>query len=387
MRLLANLGVVVALAAGLWSAQGFSAGRPEDDFAVVVKALTVHGEDWRSIEAIPAIRWAPLPPKMLENCLPDGGCFTRGGRAMLGDRQVSVMATGARTMTSNVYFKNSGAHVGEAALVQGLSRAGLQPVLARCPAKPGAISKWWRIKTGGHVTGFVSRTVACGAAQCEGLAFHSGDQLPGLDPRELALYSESCGAGGASGAPLSVTLPHEEIARTIAAVLPTPAEPAPPSWAVIRARLPGLKWQPGALMKRDPRLMYDDDPNTLSLAGYGMAKLATREFSAQVTGDAKSAKLFRLEEQGSHPRGEDAALLRSLQSMGFSIALARCGKPYTQQKLVWYRLASAKTRPSYLLIDTGFEGPREHARYRVYLDGLLPTLKPGEANAGSGACR
>jgi len=386
MRLLANLGVVLALVAGLWAAPGLSAGRPEDDFAAVVKALTVHGEDWRSIEAISAIRWAPLPPKMLENCLPDGGCFTRGGQVTLGDRPVVVMATGARTMTSNVYFKNSGPHLGEAALVQGLARAGLQPALARCPVRPGAISKWWSIKTGGRVTGFVSRTVACGAVQCEGLAYHAGDQLPGLDPRELALYSETCGAGGAGGAPVSAILPHEEIARTIAAVLPTPGEPAPPSWAVVRARLPGFKWQPGALMKRDPQLLYDDDPNTLSLAGYGLTKLATREFSAQVTGDARSAKLFRLEEQGSHPRGEDAALLRSLQSMGFSIARARCGKPYTQQKLVWYRLTSVKTRPSYLLIDTGFEGAREHARYRVYLDGLLPPLKPGEAEAATAAC-
>jgi hypothetical protein len=141
------------------------------------------------------------------------------------------------------------------------------------------------------------------------------------------------------------------------------------------------------LSRRDPKLAYDDDPNSWALNGYGMASLATREFAIQVTGDARSARIFRLEESGSHPRGEDILLLRSLRGSGFAATLARCGKPYTEQKLIWYRLTSPNTRDSYLLIDTGFEGAREHARYRVYLDGMLPSLKPGETNAGQGACR
>ena len=111
-------------------------GKAGDDVAGLIKSLMTHGgADWSSVEDVKAIAWKPLPPKMLQDCLPDGGCFTRNGSAKIGGQPVSLLATGARTMVFNFYIKNSGRHVGEAALVEALTGAGMSPVLARCPLK------------------------------------------------------------------------------------------------------------------------------------------------------------------------------------------------------------------------------------------------------------
>lgn len=380
--------VTSAMLTGAGAALATGAGA--DDVVALVKGFMAHGSDWQSIEKVKAVAWKPLPPTMLENCLPDGGCFTRAGVAQIGGHGVTVMATGARTMTGNFYVKNTGAHVGEAALVDALTRAGLEPKVARCPLKPADAvhnSKWWQVKGAGQAEGFVSLTYSCGAKRCEGVGFHSGPDLPGLDPAELAMYSETCGASVAAGKPVSSSLPHQEIAKTVAAAIPASGEAQPYSWDTMRTRLAGFTWTPGKLYPHDEKLAYDNDPNTWSLNGTGMASLAKRDFSTMVTGDATFARVLRLEEGGSHPRGEEALLLKALRADGFTVTLARCGKVYTEQKLTWYKLTSAKTQPAFLLIDTGKEGAREHARYRLYLDGKLPPLYAGEANAGTGQCR
>src|SRR6267143_1754856 len=86
-----------------------AASRPEDDLAVAIK--TFFGKsftpDWSGIEALPGVQWAPLPPTMLQNCLPDGGCFSRQGRTTIGGRNLAVTATGARGSVTNVYLRNA----------------------------------------------------------------------------------------------------------------------------------------------------------------------------------------------------------------------------------------------------------------------------------------
>lgn len=372
------------------AAAALAPGKAADDLVALIKGMMTHGSDWRSIEAVKGVAWQKLPPTMLENCLPDGGCFTRTGEAKIGGTPVKVMVTGARTMTSNFYFKNTGPRVGEAALVDALTRSGLSPEVARCPIHPDDKehnAKWWRVKTGGQVQGHVALTYTCRAQSCEGIAYTARAELPGLDPAELSMYSEQCGAAVAAGKPVSSALPHQVIAKTIAAAIPASSETQPYSWDVMRARLPGFVWSKGALIAHDEKLLYDNDPNPWSLSGYGMVSLAKRDFSTQVTGDAKFARVLRMEEGGSHPRGEDVQLLKALRDDGFTVTKARCGKVYTEQKLTWYKLTSDKTKTAYLLIDTGNEGKREHARYRIYLDGQLPPLYAGEANAGTGHCR
>ena len=61
-----------------------AAGGPEDDLAGTIKLVLAKNfdTDWQGLEKLTKIRWAPLPPNMLQNCLPDGGCFTRTGTAV-----------------------------------------------------------------------------------------------------------------------------------------------------------------------------------------------------------------------------------------------------------------------------------------------------------------
>lgn len=361
--------------------------RPEDELAQVVSGITNNMADWRSIEGVRQIRWAPLPPTMLQNCLADGGCFTRSGAATIGGRPVTILATGARTMTGNVYIKNTGTHYGETPMVDALRRAGLAPELARCPIRAGDAthnSKWWRLKRGGQTVAHVSLTYACGAQRCEGIGVHGGPELPSLDPAELSRYSENCGAAR-PGAPVSTSLPHQAIAQTIGLAIPRADEAVPFPWAVIRQRLPGVSWAAN-LAPRDPALAYDNDPNTRSLSGLGEVRMATRVMYLQVTGDARSARLLRMEEGGMHPRGEGPQLLNALRANGFTVTLARCGKVYTESKHTYYRLVSPRTRPAFFKTEERFEGQREQTAYRVYLDGVLPPLLPGETNPG-GTCR
>jgi hypothetical protein len=387
---LTNLALVASLVLIGLGAPALATGKAGDDVAGLIKSLMTHGgADWSAVADIKAITWEPLPPTMLQDCLPDGGCFTRNGSAKIGGQPVSLLATGARTMVFNFYIKNSGRHVGEAALVEALTGAGVSPVLARCPLKTNDAqhhSKWWRVESG-QAKGFVSLTYACGAKRCEGVGYSVGPDLPKLDPGELAMYSEQCVASVAAAKAVSSELPHQAIAKMIATVIPAANEAQPYSWDVIRSRVPGFAWNKGALWPHDPAISYDNDPNHWMLSGTGILSLATRDFSVLATGDKTNARLLRMEEGGSHPMGEDVKLLQSLRDDGFQVALARCGKVYTEQKLTWYKLTSDKKRGAYLLIDTGNEGKREHTRYRIYLDGKLPPLMQGEANAGTGRCR
>ena len=68
--------------------QGASAnpGGPEEQLIEAVKVALGKNfnTDWSGLDALPGIRWAPLPPTSLQNCLPDGGCFARQGVVKFG---------------------------------------------------------------------------------------------------------------------------------------------------------------------------------------------------------------------------------------------------------------------------------------------------------------
>src|SRR6185436_17009468 len=47
-------------------------GKPADDVVALDKSLMTHGGgDWSSVEDVKAVAWKPLPPTMLQDCLPD----------------------------------------------------------------------------------------------------------------------------------------------------------------------------------------------------------------------------------------------------------------------------------------------------------------------------
>ena len=155
--------------------------------------------DWRGIEALRQVDWAPLPPKSLQDCLPDGGCHVRQGTAYLGGRPFGVLASGARSLVSHIHLRNAGEPVGEAVVVAALRRAGLAPELARCPvaATPGpgtGGTNWYRVAGPGANPGVVSIQTSCDGRPCEGYVVSPGRELPPLPPRQPALYGEQCGA-------------------------------------------------------------------------------------------------------------------------------------------------------------------------------------------------
>ena len=57
------------------------AAAPEAELIEAVKvALGKNFDtDWSGLEALPGIKWAPLPPTSLQNCLLDGGGYARQG--------------------------------------------------------------------------------------------------------------------------------------------------------------------------------------------------------------------------------------------------------------------------------------------------------------------
>jgi hypothetical protein len=122
---------------------------PEDELARIVKMLVAKNasNEWSAVDGIPGSRWAALPPKSLQNCLPDGACFARQGTLALGGRNLVLIATGARSFLRHVYVRNTGAAFGESGVLAALQKAGIATELARCPV-PGTAgdTNWYRLK-------------------------------------------------------------------------------------------------------------------------------------------------------------------------------------------------------------------------------------------------
>jgi len=177
------------------------AGQSEDELAATLGQMLGKRfvADWQGVEALKAVDWAPLPPRMLRDCLPDGGCFARQGTARIGDRTLGVLASGARDFVSHLHLRNPGPPFGETAVLAALRQAGLTSTLARCPvaATPGpgtGGTNWYRVSGAGLGPGYLSIQTSCNGQPCEGFVVSLGDRLPPLQPDQQRLYSQQCAA-------------------------------------------------------------------------------------------------------------------------------------------------------------------------------------------------
>lgn len=177
-----------------------AAGAAADGFASLFVSLmrpagSFHAyRDWRTIESFRAVRWERLPPNMLDKPLPDGNYFTRRGGAMLAGRRFALMATGARAIVFNVYFRNHDAPMGEDAAVAALQRRRLSLQLARCstgPSNPPA-NKWWRVEGPGRQSAWLMTQTRCGGKPCEGFALLLDERLPPLRRGEADAVDGRC---------------------------------------------------------------------------------------------------------------------------------------------------------------------------------------------------
>ncbi len=358
-----------------------SAGTPEEELVTTLKTLLAPGGfgDWSGIERVKTLEWAPLPPTMLEHCLPDGGCFTRQGVGTFGGRKLVAIATGARTFPNFIYLRNTGVPIGESPVLAALQQAGFSAELARCPlsSSSGGSTNWYRLKSPDTPPGILAIQSICNGKVCEGFTLSQGEELAPLQPKQLALYTEQCGASGAERRPVATVLPHEQLARTMVALLP-PASGLY-DWAGLKEKAPEIAWV-GQPSKFDGT--YRKDPNPLIQGG--SAKYAGREIRVAASGTPTEVRRIEFEEGGLHPRGED--VLAALRAQGLVLQIARCGPAYTESTLNWYRVTSPNTRPAILEASVRQEGKQEQDAYKLLLDASLPERDPRDLDPGVGRC-
>lgn len=355
---------------------------PEGDFVGIVRAYLAMGSPaaWDGIEKLPNIKWAPLPPTALKNCLPDGGCFARQGAATVGDRSFTVAATGARTMVFTLYFRNTTAPLGEQAVVTALKQAGFAPELARCPVGTAAGgTNWYRLKGSGTTVAHLSIQPATVSRPAEGFVLTPGAELPPLQPTQVALYSEQCSAGGAR-TPVSTRKPHELLAQAIIGLLVPAGGATLYDWNALVALPTGMTWDSAGPKAVD--LSYKQDPNPRSLGG--VVTFAGRKFSLLASGTPSQVKVVYLEEMGMHPRGEH--MLGVVYEKGIAVGLVRCGPPYSESTNNWYGLTSTKTRPAMVRQSIRYDGNQVQDSYELRLDGTLPARDPRDRNPGASGC-
>lgn len=375
-----SLGILGAL----WPLAVFAAG-PEAELATLVKTFYSKAfvADWAGIEKLPGVQWAPLPPTMLQNCLPDGGCFTRQGRLAMGGRNIVVIATGARTMVNNVYLRNMSEPFGEQPLLDALKTAGISAELARCPV-PGTAggTNWYKLKSPAANPGVLSVQTSCNGKPCEGFVLTQGAGLPALQPVQLKLYSEQCSAPPAERQAVAAAgLPHEWIARLLVAAIPPASGPPLYGWKNLHALPAKIQWAGAAPLKAD--LSYRGDPNPLMLSG--QTEFAGRRFSITASGSATEVKILTLEEMGMHPRGEH--VLGEVYKEGVQVQLVKCGPVYTASTNNWYSLKSPNHHPALIRQSIQYEGNQVADTYELRLDNSQPKADPRDRAPGVNNCR
>lgn len=384
MRIGASGGISAVTMGAMALLSAFQAGRkPEEEFAGVIRTYLAMGlpADWAGLEKLPGIRWAPLPATMLQNCLPDGGCFTRQGTAAVGGRTMVVVATGARTMVLNIYFRNAAAPLGEAAVIGAVKQAGLTADLARCPIQAGGGgTTWYRLKGAKVSPGYLSIQTVRGAKPSEGFVLSYGDELPSLQPKQLALYSEHC-SDGTKRTPVSTVKPHERLAEVITALLGQASGPLLYDWKALAGLPTDIVWDSAGPRKAD--LSLQNDPNPLMQSGD--FAYAGRRFSLMASGTQAQVRTIYFDEQGMHPRGEH--LLGVVYQKGIAVRLVRCGPVYTESTNNWYSLNSATTRPAMVRQSIRYEGNQVQDSYVLRLDGSLPARDPRDRDPGVSGCQ
>ena len=378
------LSAVIGIVVSLQLSSLANAAGPEDVLVGTVKAALGKNQDaadWRGLEKLPGIQWAPLPPAMRQNCLPDGGCFTRQGTLTLGDRSLAVMASGARGFVSNLYFRGKAVPMGEEGILAALKRAGFATELARCPVQ-GTIggTNWYRLKNASTNPGVLLVQSSCNGKPCEGYQLTLGADPVPLQPKQLALYSEQCSGRADARKPVSTSSPQEALAQTLVAYVRA-LSGGSSDWPALVKAVPGAQWTTKTPVKTD--LSYKNDPNPFSLSG--SLALAQRQFGLLASGTQAQPKVVYIEENQLHARGED--VLGLLRSQGLDVRLARCGPVYTESFNNWYAVTSASTKPVMLRQSLRLDGKQVQDSYELRLDNTLRKRDPRDRDPGVGGCR
>lgn len=340
-------------------------------------------EDWGDLESVSTVRWQPLPPNMLDDGLPDGSYFTRRGLAQIDGRPVGIVATGARTMVTNLYFRNVGAPIGDGAVIAPLERLGIQAELLRCPiGTAGGGDRWWRISGAGKRAAVLQSQTNCNGKRCEGYALLLDGTLASMSPQERRLYTDRC-TGAQAGTALP-SLPPWDV--QLAAIFD--------AW--IRAgTADGIAWDAlgaiGAIHWQSPMPQESTqpwkEPFPYRFARSGEADLGARMMQATATGERTAAMALYLEDRRTQPsRGN---VLASLQGRGYQVTLLRCGKVYTRSSRNWYEIKRAGAPSALLAFGLRCDSdtcPKADENFVLSRPAALPPLQAGEVDAVGGRC-
>lgn len=320
---------------------------------------------------------------MLENSLPDGSYFSRGGSLALDGRQVAVLATGARTITMNVYFRTQGPPLGEPATIAALRRLGFTLQLSRCPVtdSPEAGSKWWRLSGAGKRAAWFQSRTWCDGEACEGYALRLGETLPSMTPGESRLYTDHCSDIGAAAPAVPIAPWDEQLASLFAALIP-PAGSESVAWSALD-QATAVHWGPlpPGHMKQPPWR----DANQFFRAGN--ADLGGRTLYLTATGS--DAQVLNVHADDQANQADLGDVLVALRQKGYDVRLSRCGRVYLLGTAHWYRVTRPGSKPVLLwrspFCDT-IACPKVQESYTLALTGTMPPLAPGEVDAIGGSC-
>jgi len=340
-------------------------------------------EDWNDLESVTTVRWQPLPPNMLDDGLPDGSYFTRRGIAQLDGRPVGVVATGARTMVMNLYFRNVGAPIGDGAVIAPLDRLGIHAELLRCPIGTMASGdRWWRIAGAGKRAAILQSQTSCNGKRCEGYALLLDGTLASMSPGERKLYTDRCTGSQAGTALPSLPPWDEQLAAIFDAWIRTGTADGIP-WGALDT-IGAIHWQ--TLPPQESTQPWKE-PFPYRFALTGEADLGGRMIQATATGDRKVAMTLYLEDQ--HTQSSRGNVLASLQGMGYQVRLLRCGKVYTRSSRNWYEIKHAAAPSTLLAFGLRCDSdacPKAQEDFALSRPARLPPLQPGEVDAINGRC-
>ncbi|MGE0439996.1 MAG: hypothetical protein AB7S39_05855 [Gemmatimonadales bacterium] len=370
---------LLALGAVLGALAGQPANPAEHLAAVSRTFLATASADWDGLDRLPGIQWAALPPASLRNCLPNGDCFARQGTAAIGATRLAIVASGARTIVAHLLIRATGTLPGGSAVIAALGAAGLETELARCPVTAGPGTSWYRVR-GEGVLGTIAIQPAAAGRATEGYILTRGEELPALEPNQLASYTEQC-AEGAPRKAVATKAPHLQLAEVMVRLLEPAGAGAGLDWSRLETQVPDITWSGSGPMTMDLTVQNDPSP----MARSGAIEFAGRKFSVLAAGTADRVRNIYFDEQGLHPRGEH--LLGVVYELGIAVRLVRCGPVYTESTNNWYALTSNRTRPATIRQSIRYDGQRVQDSYALRLDGSLPGRDPRDRDPGVGGCR
>jgi hypothetical protein len=219
---------------------------------------------------------------------------------------------------------------------------------------------------------FCRSSVPAAASRAAVFSVSLGSDLPALQPNQLRMYSEQCGAGAAARKPVLTAMTNESLAQALAGMLPTTAGGGTYDWTTLAKLLPDAKWNPP----------YRGEPSQKTQSG--QLKLAGREFSLLASGLQTQLNVITFDGMGLHRKGED--LLGVLRAKGLDVKLVRCGPVSTEWINNWYSVKGA-SKPVMLRQSLRLDGNQIQDAYALRLDGSLPKRDPLDRDPSVNGCR